>query len=98
MLLFLDMTNTTYGELLENGSFIIVVLVPETTIGDEIVPAQWVPKDPYLYSDSDKEKIAMDKSLQLILIKFLDLVMYNNITNCKSCKQIWEIIKILLGP
>ena len=37
------------------------MLVPETTIGDEIVPAQWVPKDPSLYSDSEKEKIAMKK-------------------------------------
>ena len=88
MLLFMDMANTTYGELLKNGPFTPVILVPETTIGDEIVPAQWVPKDPSLYSDSEKEKIAMDKSLQLILIESLDLVMYNNIVNCTSGKQI----------
>ena len=90
MMLFLDMANTTYGELLKNGPFTPVILVPETTVGDEIVPAQWVPKDPSLYSDSEKEKIAMDKSLQLILIESLDLVMYNNIVNCTSEKQIWE--------
>ena len=50
-MLFLDMENTTYGELLKNGPFTQVMLVPETTIGDEIVPAKWVPKDPSLYSD-----------------------------------------------
>ena len=41
-LLFLDMANTTYGELLKNGPFTPVILVPETTVGDEIVLAQWV--------------------------------------------------------
>ena len=95
MLLFLDMTNTTYGEMLKNGPFTHVILVPETTIGDEIVPGQWVPKDPSLYSDSERENIAMDKSLQLILIESIDLVMYNNIVNCTSGKQIWETIEIL---
>ena len=34
MLLFLDMENTTDGELLKNGPFTPVVLVPETTIED----------------------------------------------------------------
>ena len=37
----------------------------------------------------------MDKSLKLILVESLDLVMYNNIVNCTSGKQIWEIIEIL---
>ena len=84
------MVNTTYGELLKNGPFTHVILVPETIVGDEIVPAKWVPKDPSLYYDSENEKITMDKSLQLILIESLDLVMYNNIVNCTSRKQIWE--------
>ena len=61
-----------------------VILVPETTVGDEIVPTQWVRKDASLYSDSEKEKIAMDKSLQLILIESLYLVIYNNIVHCTS--------------
>ena len=78
--------DSTYGEPLKNGLFTPVVLVPETTIGDEIVPAQWVPKDLSLYYDSEKENIAMDKSLQLILIESLDLVMYNNIVNFTSGK------------
>ena len=79
MLLFLDMANITYGELLKNGPFTPVIFVPEITIGDEIVPAQWVPKDPSLYSDFEKEKIVRDKSLQLILIESLKFMMYNNI-------------------
>ena len=82
------MANTTYGELLKNGPFTPVILVPETTIGDEIVPVKWIPKDPSLYSDSENEKIVMVKCLQLILIESLDLVMYNNIVNCTSGKQI----------
>ena len=90
MLLFSDMTNSTYGEMLNNGPFTPVVLVPETTIGDEIVPAQWVPKYPFLYSDFEKEMISIDKNLQLILIESLDLVMYNNIVNCILGKQIWK--------
>ena len=95
MLLFLDMANTTYGELLKNGPFTPMILVLETSVGDEIVPAKLVPKDPSIYSDSENEKITMNKSLQLILIKSLDLVMYNNIVNCTSGKQIRETIEIL---
>ena len=51
--------------------------------------------DPSLYSDSENEKIIMDKCLQLILIESLDLVMYNNIVNCTSGKQICKTIEIL---
>ena len=61
MLLFLNIANTTYGELLKNGPFTPVILVPETTVGDEILPSKWVPKDPSLYSNSEKDKIATDK-------------------------------------
>ena len=93
-MLFLDMANSTCGELLKNRPFTPIVLAPETTIGDEIVPSQWIPKDPSLYSDSENEKIVMDKNLQLIVIESLDLVMYNNIVNSGFGKQIWEIIEI----
>ena len=37
----------------------------------------------------------MDSGLQLILIESLDNVMYNNIVNCETAKQIWEKIEIL---
>ena len=39
--------------------------------------------------------MSLDSGLQLILIESLDNVMYNNIINYETAKQIWEKIEIL---
>ena len=95
MLLFIKMANPMYIEILKNGPFVPQTMVPASTIGDEVVPPKFVQKDPSQYSESEKEKVSLDSGLQLILIESLDNVMYNNIINCETAKQIWEKIEIL---
>ncbi|KAL8147007.1 hypothetical protein AgCh_004650 [Apium graveolens] len=95
MLLFIRMTNHLYIGILKNGPFTAVVRVEETTDGDMVIPAHYAPKDPFEYTEPEREKVSLDSALQLILIESLDNVMYNNIVNCDTAKQIWEKIEIL---
>ena len=95
MLLFIKMANHLYIQILKNGPFIPMVRVDESTDGDMVIPAHYAPKDPSEYTETEKEKVSLDSALQLILIESLDNVMYNNIVNCDTAKQIWEKIEIL---
>ncbi|XP_063936103.1 uncharacterized protein LOC135147181 [Daucus carota subsp. sativus] len=47
------------------------------------------------FSDEDNELIQLNMNLQLILIDSLDRVMYNNVVNCTSAKQIWDTLQII---
>ncbi|KAL8099901.1 hypothetical protein AgCh_032235 [Apium graveolens] len=89
------MTNPLYIQILKNGPFTSMVIVEESTDGDMVIPAHYAPKDPSEYTEPEKEKVSLDSGLQLILIESLDNVMYNNIVNCDTAKQIWEKIEIL---
>ncbi|KAL8102972.1 hypothetical protein AgCh_027488 [Apium graveolens] len=95
ILLFIRMANHLYIGILKNGPFTPVVRVEETTDGDMVIPAHYAPKDPSEYTEPEREKVFLDSALQLILIESLDSVMYNNIVNCDTAKQIWEKIEIL---
>ncbi|KAL8146339.1 hypothetical protein AgCh_004181 [Apium graveolens] len=95
MLLFIRMANHLYIGIFKNGPFTPVVRVEETTDGDMVIPAHYAPKDPSEYTEPEREKVSLDSALQLILIESLDNVMYNNIVNCDTAKQIWEKIEIL---
>ncbi|KAL8103331.1 hypothetical protein AgCh_027774 [Apium graveolens] len=88
------MTNPLYIQILKTGPFTPMVRVEESIDRDMVIPA-YAPKDPSEYTESEKEKVSLDSDLQLILIESLDNVMYNNIVNCDTAKQIWEKIKIL---
>ncbi|KAL8126037.1 hypothetical protein AgCh_013361 [Apium graveolens] len=89
------MANHLYIGILKNGPFTPVVRVEETTDGDMVIPSHYTPKDPSEYTEPEREKVSLDSALQLILIESLDNVMYNNIVNCDTAKQIWEKIEIL---
>ncbi|KAL8132115.1 hypothetical protein AgCh_007858 [Apium graveolens] len=95
MLLFIKMANSLYVQILKNGPFTPMERVEKSTDGDMVIPAHYAPKDPSKYSEIEKEKVSLDSGLQLILIESLDNVMYNNIINCDTSKQIWEKIEIL---
>ncbi|XP_074353373.1 uncharacterized protein LOC141692429 [Apium graveolens] len=82
------MTHPLYLKILKHE-------VPEATEGNIVIPGHYVSKDPSTYTKQENEKVSFDSSLQLILIESLDNVMYNNIINCESVKQIWEKIDIL---
>ncbi|XP_074362362.1 uncharacterized protein LOC141702605 [Apium graveolens] len=60
-----------------------------------VIPEYFAPVDPSTYTEPEKEKVSLDNSLQLILIESIDNVMYDNIINYESAKQIWEKIEIL---
>lgn len=95
MFTFIKTAHYMYPEILKNGPFMPVTLVPETTSGSKVIAATWVPKDPSQYTDTEREKVSLDNSLMLILTDSLDMSMYNNVVNCTTVKQIWETIEIL---
>ncbi|KAL8104912.1 hypothetical protein AgCh_028905 [Apium graveolens] len=95
MLLFIQVGNPLYIQILKNGPFTPMVRVEESTDGDMVIPSHYAPKDPSEYTEPEKEKVSLDSGLQLILIESLDNVMYNNIVNCDTTKKIWEKIEIL---
>ncbi|KAL8110822.1 hypothetical protein AgCh_026529 [Apium graveolens] len=89
------MANHLYIQILKNGPFTPMVIVKETTNGDVVIPTHFASKDPSEYTEPEREKVSLDSALQLILIESPDNIMYNNIVNCDTAKQIWEKIEIL---
>ena len=86
MTLYIRATNSRYEEYLRKGLFISMKLVPETTEGDVRVPQRFTPKDP---TDSNKEVVALDTNLQLIIVDSMDSDMCHQIVNC-TIKLIME--------
>ena len=86
MSLFIRYTNPEYLGILKNGPFVPHIYIHETTVDGETIPAYWTPKKVTNYTDTEKEKVALDDSLQFIFIESLDNVMYNNIMNCTNAK------------
>ncbi|XP_063942734.1 uncharacterized protein LOC135150381 [Daucus carota subsp. sativus] len=70
-------------------------IILEHTEDGVTVPHRTYPKTPAEFSDEDNELINLDVTLQLILIESLDPVMYNNVFNCTSAKQIWDTLQII---
>ena len=95
MMLFMNATNPMFPEILKNGPFVPVEEVPETTAATSIVPATVKAKDPSKWNDSEKEMVALDSHLQLIIIDSMELSMFGNIASYKTAKEMWENIEIL---
>ncbi|KAL8116147.1 hypothetical protein AgCh_022592 [Apium graveolens] len=89
-----DGQSTLYSDT-QKWALTPMVRVEESTDSDMVILAHYAPKDPSEYTEPEKEKVSLDSGLQLILIESLDNVMYNNIVNCDTAKQIWEKIEIL---
>ena len=68
MLLFIKMANPLYIQILKNGTFIPMVRVEESKVEDVVIPAHFTSKDPSEFTETEKEKVSLDSSLQLILI------------------------------
>ena len=79
-----------------NGSKIYMVIVSES-IEDNIVvvAARTYPKDPTDYTPDEKKDASLDINLQLILVEYMDPIMYNHLVNCKDAKHIWETIETI---
>ena len=96
MLLFLQVANPKYLDVLKKGPKIPMVIEPEV-IEDNVVitKARTYTKDPEDYTAAEKEEASMDASLQLILVDSLDLLMNRHVMNCKDSKHIRETIEVI---
>ena len=96
-MLFIKSSNQLYPCLLENGPFIPQKEIPSYTDNDRIVPAHWVPKKPSEWTDTEKEKVALDDHLRSILLDSLsnDKVMGGNVITCSSAYDMWKKIELL---
>ena len=100
MTLFIKAANQLNMGLLENGPFVPQKLIHESvTETGERIPQKFVPKESLEFSDTKKEKVALDTSLQLIIIESLDTAILNQVINCSSAKHMWDTIELLMeGP
>lgn len=97
ILLFIKAAHLLYVGILENGPFISQKEVPASTIEGNVIPAYWVAKRASEYTDSEKEMVALDENLQLILLDSLtlDKAMCGNVMWCLSAKEMWNKLELL---
>ena len=95
MLLFIKAANPLFPGFLKNGPFVPQTFVPEATINGELILAHNIPKKISEYTEAEKEKVALDDCLQLIIIESLDNDMHKSIVTRETAKEIWEIIELL---
>ena len=97
MTLFIKAANQLYMGILENGPFVPQKLIPESvTETGERIPQKFVPMESSEFSDTEKDKVALDTSLQLIIVDSLDTAMLNQVINCSSAKHMWDTIELLM--
>ena len=82
---------------MENGPFFPQKEIPSYTDDDRIVPAYWEPKKPSEWTDTEKEKLALNDYLQLILLDSLstDKVMCGYVITCSSTYDMCKNIELL---
>ena len=81
MTLYIRATNPKYEEYLRMGPFVPMKIISETSEGDVRVPQRFTPKELSEFSDSDKESVALDTNLQLIIVDSMDSDMCHQIVN-----------------
>ncbi|KAK1378134.1 hypothetical protein POM88_024878 [Heracleum sosnowskyi] len=97
MLLFIKASNPLYIGILENGPFVPMKPVSESTAPDgSRIPQGTQPKDITEYTDSDKELIRLDTGLMLILADSADKEMSYQLMNCTSGKHMWDTINLIM--
>ncbi|KAK1365770.1 hypothetical protein POM88_041331 [Heracleum sosnowskyi] len=97
MLLFIKASNPLYIGILENGSFVPMKPVSESTAPDGTrIPQGSTPKDLSEYIDTNKELIRLDTGLMLILTDSVDKEMSYQLMNCVSGKQMWDTINLIM--
>ena len=60
------------------------------------VPQGFIPKEISEFSDSDKESVALDTNLQLIIVDSMDSDMCHQIVNCSTAKHMWDTIELIM--
>ena len=96
MNLFIRTANSEYLKILKNGSFVPMKIIPETTVDGVRVPQRSTPKDPTEFTDSEKDVVALDTCLQLIIVDSMDSDMCHQILNCTSAKHMWDTVELIM--
>lgn len=97
MTLFIKASNPLYIGILENRPYIPMKSTEETSLADGTrIPAGSVKKPEKDFTDADKELVALDTGLQLILVDSTDDDMSHQIMNCISGKHMWDTIELLM--
>ena len=89
MTLYLKATNPDYMEILTDGPHKPEMMDP----GNEIYT---IPKPKSQWTAKEKELVALDDSLQLILVDSMDSDMCHQILVCKSGKHMWDTIELFM--
>ncbi|XP_017246111.1 uncharacterized protein LOC108217742 [Daucus carota subsp. sativus] len=98
MLLFIKLSNPAYMKILESGSCVPKKTIPgiAATSTSSAVSEVEVPKDPFEYTDKEKEAVLLDANLQLIIFDSMDDDMSHQLMNCESAKHMWDTIELIM--
>ena len=97
MMLFMKASNPLYIGILLNGPYVLMEVVVESTTTTGVrIPSSSTPRDPSKYTETDKELINLDTSLQLIIVESTDNDMGHQLLGCNSVKDIWDTIELLM--
>ena len=89
MLMYLEATDPSYLDRINEGPYIPKRLVSQT----ETVPEHYVPKVKSEYSQEEKAEILKEAKVKNILHNSLDAVMSNRVIACKTAKEIWDTLE-----
>ena len=89
MTLYLKATNPDYMEILNDGPHKPEMIDPENDI-------YTIPKPKSDWTAKEKELVALDDSLRLILVDSMDSNMSHQILVCESGKHMWDTIELLM--
>ena len=95
MMLFIKAANPLFPKILKNGPFIPQQEVAERTVGTVTIPRSYEAKDPFKWTKTEKEKVALDSHLMLIIIDSMELSIFANIASCTSAKEMMDHIEII---
>ena len=60
------------------------------------IPQRFTPKELMEFSDSDKESVALNTNLQLIMVDSMDSNICHQIVNCSTAKHMWDTIELIM--
>lgn len=86
-LLFIKAVDPFYMKILRNGSYVPQTKADESDVGITIILAHFVAKEQSSRCESDKQKVALDGCLQLIIMESMDLSLPTNMATFESAKR-----------
>ena len=90
MMMYLETSDSDYIDRIENGPYVPVKIVVETTNK----PEHSIPKEKREWTHEDKVQVLKDAKVKNILHNSLDTVLSNRVISCKTGKEIWDALEI----